>query len=48
MDAEDACHDGGGFALIDQFHGTATAAFEFRCCSFGSHTCYYTGVQEEE
>src|SRR5258708_15065246 len=37
-DAENASDRGGGFALFDEFHGAATAAFQFSGCSFGSHT----------
>ena len=37
MDAENACEHGGGLALLDEFHGTTTVAFEFGCCSLGSH-----------
>ena len=33
--------------MLDEFDGAATAAFEFSCCSFGSHACYGTGVQEK-
>src|SRR5262249_9403691 len=45
-DAEDAGDHGRGFALVDEFHRATAAAFQFSCGSFGSHTCYYTGVQK--
>ena len=40
-DAEDTGDDGRGFALLDEFDGAATAAFEFSSGSFGSHTVLY-------
>src|SRR5262249_17522925 len=40
-DTENAGNGGRGFALLDEFHGAATTAFEFSRCSFGSHASLY-------
>jgi hypothetical protein len=40
-DAEDAGDGGRRLALLDEFDGAATAAFEFSSGSFGSHTVFY-------